>query len=97
YAHALFHAPKGVSLSDTWQDRIIPGRRWRGRGPLQRAAVPGIPRRIAKLLASADRDNELHDLADDARQNDECTEPCHQQPRLPTQNVVMLHAPGHAH
>src|SRR4029077_2024640 len=34
YARALFHAPKGVSLSDTWQDRIVPGRRRRGRGPL---------------------------------------------------------------
>src|SRR5262249_59789866 len=49
------------------------------------------------LLAGADRHTELHDLAADSCENDDCTGFGEQQPRLPGENVVMLQAPGHAH
>ena len=45
----------------------------------------------------ADRYDELHDLADDARENDDNTDRGDNQPRLPRDNVVMLQAPRHAH
>ena len=57
----------------------------------------GSPVTSRSCSRCADRHDELHDLADDARQNDDGTDRRHHQPRLPSENVVMLHAPGHAH
>jgi len=65
--------------------------------PFERAAVPRITGHVAQLLAITDRHNELHDLANDADQDDSGAECRRYQPRLPGQIVVMLHAPGHAH
>src|SRR5262249_5381226 len=61
------------------------------------AAVPGISRHVAERFTAADRDDELHDLADDAGENHDGTDLGDQQPRLPGENVVMLQAPRHAH
>jgi len=52
-------------LADMRQDRKIPCRRRRCRGPFE---SPSIPRIVAdaQRFAGADRDNELNDLAHDA-------------------------------
>ena len=78
------------------QDRKIPGRRRRRRGPFERAAVPGIAgqRGAARGRGSTQR---AARSGRRSRQNDDGADHRDQQPGLPSQIVVMLHAPGHAH
>src|SRR6516225_8656847 len=95
--HALLLRPEGIDPIYTWQDRKIPGWRWRRGGPLQGAAVPRIARRVAQLLAVANGHHDLDDLTDDSSQDDECADLRHQQPGLPSKNIRVLQTAGHSH
>ncbi len=46
---------------DLRQDREVLGRRRRGDRPFERAAVPRVAGQVARALAGADADDELHD------------------------------------
>jgi hypothetical protein len=94
---ALLGLPIGVALFDSGQHREVEGGRRRGRRPLQRAPVPGIAGCVAQLLAMAEADHELRDLQPDSCEDDGDAGGRHEQPGMPLGNIVMLHAPRHAH
>src|SRR5258705_8658885 len=62
--------PESVCSADVRCKSKIPRRRRRRRRPFERAAIPWIGGH-AQLVASANRDDELHDLTDDPAQDND--------------------------
>ena len=91
------HLPERVDRLDPGQHREIVGRRRRRGRPLQGSTVPRVAGQVAALLARADADIELRDLAEDAAENDDGPGLRDQQQRLPARVGDVLQAPGHAH
>src|ERR1700675_787666 len=83
----LLGNPKGVSPGDMRQDRKIPRRWWRCRGPFESPSVPRIVA-DAQLFTGADRDNELNDLARDTNHDDGDTDRRHNEEGLPALVVI---------
>src|SRR6185436_20599354 len=64
--------------------------------PFERAAVPRIPRLVAKRLALADAYDDLCRLAGGRGRHHEDARRCDEKPWIPHGDIVMLQAPRHA-
>jgi len=60
--------------------------------PIRGAPIPGIARLVAKLLTPANADDELCDLQNDPDKDDRRAAGCDQQPRMPSRDIIVLHA-----
>ena len=89
---------ESIKRADMRDNGVVIHRRRRRRGPFQRTAVPGIARKVAvfRLVAIADGDKNLHQLANNTEQDQHCANFSDQHPRMPGRVVIVVDTTGHA-
>src|SRR6202047_3503298 len=95
--YPLLHSPVGFLALDVGEHREVEGRRRGGGRPFEGASIPRIADLVAKLLTSANADDELRDLQDYSDKDDRGADGRDQQPRMPGRNIIVLHAASHSH
>ncbi len=93
----LLHVVEGIHVLYLRQLGEVVERRRRGSGPFQGAAFPRVAIDVGQLLAVADRDEQLDQLAGDAAEDQHGAEERDHQVGLPQRVVVVVQATGHAH